>query len=81
MFICCDCYKLFEEPRNYVEDHGLDTPPYEYSSGCPRCGGAFVETYQCDNCGKWITGRCVKLADDSYYCENCYSEYDIIEGD
>ena len=79
MFVCLDCNKLFEEPRHYVEDHGLDTPPYEHRDGCPRCGGAFTETYQCDNCGKWITGRYVKINNELYFCEDCYDEYDIIE--
>lgn len=43
MFQCSECEREFEEPKKYVEKHGLDTPPYEEYFGCPYCGGYFEE--------------------------------------
>ena len=60
MYICLDCGYLFEEPKHYTETHGLDTPPYEQLIGCPKCSGAFVETYRCDCCGEWIIDKYIK---------------------
>lgn len=71
MFLCLDCGKLFEEPRYYVETHGLDTPPYESWKGCPDCAGAYVETFECLQCGKWITGDYIEV-DGALICEECY---------
>lgn len=39
---------MFQEPKHYIETHGLDTPPYEHFTVCPHCGGAFVEAHRCD---------------------------------
>lgn len=72
MFVCLDCQKLFEEPRHYIETHGLDTPPYEHAHGCPECGGAYVETHKCDCCGKWIVDDCIKTNNDLWFCQDCY---------
>lgn len=71
MFICLDCGKLFEEPKYYVETHGLDTPPYETWNGCPTCAGAYVETFECSKCGEWITGDYIEV-DGNLICEECY---------
>ena len=80
MFICTDCEYLFEDPKYYVEKHGLDTPPYEEFYGCPHCAGAFVETFKCDLCGDWIIGNYVKI-DNDRYCEDCYTKYELGEED
>jgi DNA-directed RNA polymerase subunit RPC12/RpoP len=77
MYLCLDCDRTFEEPHYYEETHGLDSPPYETLSECPRCGGNFVETYLCDCCGKWITGEYVKLSNGTVACEQCYEVNDI----
>ena len=73
MYLCLDCGQLFEKPEKYTEYHGLDHPPYEVLSGCPACGGAYVETFQCDACLEYITDDYVHTADGRIYCENCYS--------
>lgn len=53
MYHCIDCDRDFDEPKEYEERHGLDTPPYEKFNGCPYCGGAYEtikeedEDYEC----------------------------------
>lgn len=79
MFICLDCGCVFDEPKHWIETHGLDSPPYEEWDGCPSCGGAYVETYKCDNCGDWINGEYVKLKNGDNFCENCYEIREIGE--
>lgn len=71
MFLCLDCGKLFEEPSYYAETHGLDTPPYETWNGCPKCSGAYVETFECSQCGEWITGDYIEVGGE-LICEECY---------
>ena len=79
MFVCLDCQKLFEHPTHYVETHGLDSPPYEHFDGCPACGGAYVETHECDCCGKWITDDCIKTNNGLWFCQNCYGKVPLEE--
>ena len=79
MFICYDCEMIFDEPKIWVEKHGLETPPYERHAGCPSCGGAFTTTYKCDDCGEWITGSYIKLESGERICENCYTVMDLGE--
>lgn len=78
-YICLDCDRTFDEPRRYVETHGLNTPPYEVFYICPYCGGDYVEAHECDECGRWITGDYIKTASDRRICENCYITYAIGE--
>ena len=81
MWICLDCNKLFAYPKHYTDTHGLDDPPYECYSGCPYCGGAYAETYECDCCGEWITGEYIKAEDGNRYCENCYTTMELGDED
>lgn len=37
MYKCRECGCVFEEPRNWVERHGLECGPYEEWSACPNC--------------------------------------------
>ena len=43
MFTCCECDNEFDEPRLFIETHGLDTPPYEKYYGCPYCSGDYED--------------------------------------
>ena len=81
MLVCVECGHLFEEPTYWEETHGLDTPPYEKWSGCPKCYGGYVEARICDSCGEFITGTYVKTEDGERICENCYMTYEIGEED
>ena len=81
MFVCLDCGKIFQNASHYIESHGFDSPPYEQRDGCPSCGGAYTETHECDECGKWITGEYIKTASGRRVCENCYSVMDLGEED
>lgn len=78
IFVCLECGNLFEEPRRYVETHGLDAPPYEVWHGCPHCGEPYVEAHRCDECDEWITKEYVKIG-DKRYCQDCYQTYDLGE--
>lgn len=80
-FICLDCGRIFEEPKRWVETHGLDSPPYEKWSGCPACGGAYANAITCDICGEYITGTYAKVSDGQRICEECYIEREIGDED
>lgn len=77
MYICLDCNTRFWTPKQFTETHGLDSPPYEAWWGCPRCGGAYLKTMPCSECGQWITGEYIQLKDHTVVCENCYEIKDI----
>ena len=81
MLICLDCRRLFEEPKQCVETHGLDTPPYEVFYVCPYCGGDFIEARKCDSCDEFLTTTYVKTDNGERYCENCYNTYDLGDED
>ena len=78
MYVCLDCGKVFEEPKYWEEEHGLDSPPYELWKGCPVCGGDFVEAVICDGCREPITSEYIEIPDESkVYCEKCFIVKDI----
>ena len=77
MFVCLDCGKIFQDPMRYTETHCLDSPPYEVYSGCPECGGAYAETYQCEDCQEWIVGEYIKTSSGYRFCENCYNTLEL----
>ena len=81
MYICLDCGEVFSQPRRYKETHGLESPPYEIFYVCPCCGGDYTETYQCDECGDWITGKYIRTDSGQTICDNCYCTYEIGEED
>lgn len=72
VFVCVECGELFEEPRHFVETHGLDYPPYEEWNGCPECAGMFIEAFKCDCCNEYITGDYIELDSGEKYCDNCF---------
>lgn len=76
MYLCLGCYELFEEPKKYVEKHGLDSPPYEEWYACPHCASNYVETFPCDCCGEYITWEYIKY-DDKTICADCYEVRNI----
>ena len=78
MFICLKCNRLFEEPKRYVETHGLDTPPYEEYYGCRYCGSTYADAYECECCGRYIDSNYIKI-NDLRYCQDCYVEYELGE--
>ena len=79
MYLCLDCGNIFDTPKSYTETHGFDFPPYEAWEGCPKCGGPYVKTMECDMCGRWITGEYIKLRDDTFVCSECYEINDITD--
>ena len=72
MYTCLNCGRIFEEPKCYVERHGLNSPPYETFLVCPYCGGDFAEARKCDCCDDWIVGTYVKTDNDERFCDGCY---------
>ena len=79
LFVCLECGKIFDEPEDYVEKHGLDTPPYEEFSGSPCCAGAYTEAHRCDCCDEWITGEYIKTSTGERFCDNCIRYYELGE--
>lgn len=77
MYICLDCNTTFLSPRQYTETHGLDSPPYESYWGCPQCGGAYIEAYECDRCGQYILEDYIELDDGTLICDECYEVKNI----
>jgi hypothetical protein len=68
-----DCGELFDDPQTIVERHGFHSPPYETSTCCPFCGGAYVRTIVCDGCGEAIKGDYVQIEHDrKRYCDACF---------
>ena len=65
-FICTECRHIFDdgEEQRWTEPHG------ERISGCPVCGGAYVEAVQCKGC------RGEHLEDDlvNGWCGECLKE-------
>ena len=80
LYLCFDCGKLFWNPKDYTETHGLDYGPYEHFKGCPKCGGAYCKAYKCDECGKWITSDYIKVR-GFRYCDSCFKEVELGEED
>ena len=76
LYVCLECQHVFDEDEiaTWEEDQGeyWGVPCYEELCGCPKCGGSFVETYQCDSCDEWINGPYIKTDDDKRYCGDCY---------
>lgn len=83
MFVCKECENIFEYPTIYSESLGPCGEPNSMCkySGCPACGGAYVETKICDVCGRYIKGQYIRTIGNDFICECCYSEYDIMEDD
>ena len=79
LFICLECGGIFKRPMNYREEHGLDTPPYEESSGSPCCVGAYAEAHKCDCCDEWITSEYIKTSTGERFCDNCIISYELGE--
>ena len=81
MLVCKDCGFIFSESKRFIDTHGLETGPYETFLGCPKCGGAYSETFECSSCGHWINDKYIKTDDDERYCQNCYRHMDLGDED
>ncbi len=67
MFYCKNCGYEFFKPRNFYEDHGLKSPPYEKRYVCPNCNSErFYEkkVTHCRCCGAKIVNS------NSLYCSD-----------
>lgn len=69
---------MFQNPKEYIETHGLDSPPYEHFTACPMCGGNYVPYKRCDLCGNPIFDEYIMLKSGEVYCENCYCRKNIL---
>ena len=77
-YFCLDCQRIFKIPRQYTETYGMPPPWFVYS-GCPYCGGMYVQAKKCSQCGRYITDGYIMLRDKSFVCDNCYIEKNIAE--
>ena len=80
MFVCVECGHLFTEPKHCVETHGFRYGPFEEWSGCPLCGGNYVDAHQCDGCGEYIVDNYIKV-EHQRYCQDCYETYELGDED
>lgn len=76
MYVCLECGTIFKKPSKHTEYHGLDSPPYEEMSGCPRCDGGYVETVKCDCCDNYITDDFI-VVKDKIYCDDCADKHSV----
>lgn len=69
MYICGDCGKLFEEPKEWSQNHG-EPHLTERWCGCPDCGGGYEEAVYCPECEEHFD------ADDTThgYCKKCFKK-------
>lgn len=80
MYACTECGNLFEAPTCAVDQHGLDSPPYEESEACPVCfESAFIEAFECTECGEYIAGRYIRTEAGLNICDDCYVGRHITE--
>ena len=81
MFICLECGFVFDEDdvATWKEDRGeyWGTPCYESVSGCPRCQGDYMKTYQCNCCENYIDGNYIKTSDGFRYCADCITHMEL----
>lgn len=76
---CCECGEVFDEDevQTWDEYRGecFGFPAYETLAGCPQCGEAFEEAYECKGCGRYF------LSDELFgdvtegYCADCLEDY------
>lgn len=72
MLICCECGKLFEEPR-FI--HGVYDCEKSQSE-CPFCGGTYEEAEQCNVCGEFKNPENMVVHN---CCEDCYQKENTIK--
>jgi hypothetical protein len=77
LLVCLDCGYIFETPQHYTDTHGMDTPPYEHFTGCPKCSGAYTQARECDCCHKWIRGEYVAISNGDRFCEDCFTKCNL----
>lgn len=80
-YICMDCGCKFDDPKHYIEKHGLEHGPYEEFDGCPKCGGDYEDIMECDICGAEIplSEYSVNITTDKdgnkyHTCDNCWRQ-------
>lgn len=77
-YVCVACGSLFDQPADFIETHGLDTPPYEHIYTSPCCHENFVEARYCSGCDEVITTETyVQVQNGERYCEQCFSLHQL----
>ena len=85
MYYCIECGHIFD--KNDVAIWNESRGEYwgvlcsESVSGCPCCGGGYVETYMCSCCNEWISGNYIKLEGGERICEHCFTVYKLGDED
>lgn len=82
MYVCIDCGRVFETPKQYRELIPGEPLPFDEWLGCPECAGDYVRTRSCIVCGDYIRGRYYRITGThDYICDNCIEEGSIEDGD
>ena len=73
-YVCLACGEVFDEDdiESWIEYHGLDYGGESWS-GSPCCQEDYVDAYECDCCGEYITSDTYVEIEDKRYCENCFT--------
>lgn len=81
MYICLECFKVFEEPKKYYGEwlEHFGTPCREEHFASPCCEGDYEEAKMCDSCDEYIEGKYIVVEDNGTYCDNCYQTYEVGE--
>ena len=71
-YVCLACGNVFDEDdiAHWTEYHGLEYGG-ERTTGSPCCYENYVDAYECDCCGEYITTDQYVVVDDKKYCWDC----------
>ena len=78
LYICTDCGATFDEPKEIVEKHGLETPPYEKLLVCPECLSSDYDTaVVCGSCQKEVPSTGCYFVNNQHYCKTCFTHLEL----
>ena len=91
MYRCCECGKIFEEPKSVEEYRGefWGTPAYERMDYSPCCEADFEEYEpKCKDCALFTGTRDTRTGEFEYFCgwkgeeafpEECCKDFELDE--
>ena len=65
-YVCNSCGEAFDDPEEWEDSHGLDSPPYEKIIVSPCCHDGYSIATECADCGKDIS-----IHNKYGLCEEC----------
>ena len=79
MYLCEDCFFVFENPKTESVNHGTNSSFCEHFLVCPRCCGEFNKIIgDCASCGEHLTDiDDVTVIKDVFLHDRCLKSYVI----